>query len=165
MNKTTAAACAMTICFAAILSFNSADASAGSLSNAPSATDGLLKYVVRFRYLDLSTIEGVTTLYSRLRYAARRVCDPFESREMWAAEKQRACMNKAVADAVASVNRPLLSQYHRLRIHDDRVGLAQLALMREAPAQANRLRPRLNVLGRRSRRCAKPRPGFDPGSW
>jgi UrcA family protein len=127
MNKTTAAARAMTLCFAAILSFNSADASAGSLSNAPSATDGLLKYVVRFRYLDLSTIEGVTTLYSRLRYAARRVCDPFESREMWVAEKQRACMNKAVADAVASVNRPLLSQYHRLRIHDDRAGLAQLA--------------------------------------
>ncbi len=127
MNKTTAAARAMTICFAAMLSFNSADASAGTPSNDPSAAEPLLKYVVRFHYLDLSRIEGVTTLYSRLRYAARRVCDPFESREMWDAKKQRACMDKAVADAVASVNRPLLSQYHRLRINGDRAGLAQLA--------------------------------------
>jgi UrcA family protein len=127
MNKTTTASRAMTICFAAFLGFNAVDASAASPSNVPSATDALLKYVVRFHELDLSKIEGVTTLYARLRYAARVVCDPFESREMWVAKKQRACMDKAIADAVASVNRPLLSQYHNLRTKGDKVGLVRLA--------------------------------------
>ena len=127
MNRTTAVARAMMICFTAVVSFNTADASTDSPSKDSSATDGLVTYVVRFHELDLSKIEGVTTLYSRLRYAARRVCDPFASREMWVAEKQRACMDKAIADAVASVNRPLLSQYHELRIKGDRVRLGQLA--------------------------------------
>jgi hypothetical protein len=36
-------------------------------------------------------------------------------------------MDKAVSDAVASVNRPLLSQYHQLRTKGDRIGLVQLA--------------------------------------
>jgi UrcA family protein len=127
MNKTTTAARAMTICFAAILGFNAVDASAAGSSNDPSATDGLLKYVVRFHELDLSKIEGVAALYARLHYAASVVCDPFASREMSAAEKQRACMDKAIADAVAIVNRPLLSQYHDLRTKGDKAGLVRLA--------------------------------------
>jgi UrcA family protein len=127
MSKTTTAARAMTICLAAIAGFNAADTSAGSLSSDPSASDGLLKQVVRFHDLDLSKIEGVTTLYARLRHAGRAVCDPFKSRDMWFPEKQRACMDKAIADAVASINRPLLSQYHQLRIKGDKAGLAQFA--------------------------------------
>jgi UrcA family protein len=127
MNKTTTAARAMTICFAAFLVFNAVDASAASPSNAPSATDGLLKYVVRFHELDLSKIEGVTALYARLGYAASVVCAPFVSREMWVAKKHRACMDKAIVDAVASVDRPLLSQYHNLRTKGDKAGLVRLA--------------------------------------
>ena len=83
-------------------------------------------YVVRFQDLDLSKIDGATALYARLRHAARVVCDPLESREMGLAEKYRACMNKAIADAVASVNRPLVSQYHQSRTKGDRT-FVQLA--------------------------------------
>jgi hypothetical protein len=36
-------------------------------------------------------------------------------------------MDKAVADAVEHVNRPLLSQYHQLRIKGDKAGLVRLA--------------------------------------
>ena len=116
MNKTATAARAMTICLAAIVGFHAAGASAGSFSSDPPATDGLPKQVVRFHSLDLSRIDGVTTLYGRLRNAARAVCDPFTSREMWILEEQRACMDKAIADAVGSINRPLLSQYHQDRM-------------------------------------------------
>ena len=39
----------------------------------------------------------------------------------------RACVNKAIDDAVAHVNLPILSQYHQLRSQGDQAGLAQLA--------------------------------------
>lgn len=128
MNNTMAtAARAMTICIVATLGFNAADASAGSLSNDQSVTDALLKYVVRFPDLDLSKIEGATTLYARLGQAARVVCEPLESRDLGLAAKYRACKDKAIADAVAGVNRPLLTQYHQLRTKGDWAGRVQVA--------------------------------------
>jgi UrcA family protein len=128
MNKSMAtAARALTICIAATLGFNAADASAGSPSNDQSVTDAAPKYVVQFPDLDLSKIEGATTLYARLRHAARVVCDPLESREIELAQKYRGCMDKAVADAVASVNSPLLSQYHQLRTKGDNSGVVKVA--------------------------------------
>lgn len=118
---------AMTICIAATLGFNAADASAGSLSRDASLGDPPLKYVVPFQDLDLSKIDGATRLYARLRYAARAVCEPIQSRQLGLAEKYRACVDKAIADAVARVNRPLLSQYFQLRTKRDSAGLLQLA--------------------------------------
>jgi UrcA family protein len=124
MNKTsTTAARALMICAAATLGYS---ASAGSFSNEQPMTNASRTYVVRFQDLDLSKIDGATALYARLRHAARVVCDPLESREMGLAEKYRACMNKAIADAVASVNRPLVSQYHQSRTKGDRT-VVQLA--------------------------------------
>jgi UrcA family protein len=112
MNKTLATATrAITICIAANLGCNVANASPGSPSNDQSVTDAPLKYVVIFSDLDLSRIEGATTLHARLRHAARVVCDPLESRDMGLVKKYKACVGKAVADAVATVNRPLLTQY------------------------------------------------------
>ena len=128
MNTTMAtAARAMTLCIAAALGFNAADAFAGGLSNDESVSGPLPKYVVRFQDLDLSRIEGATALYARLRYAARMVCEPIQSQQLGLVEKYRACVDKAIADAVASINRPLLSQYLQLRTRGDRAGLAQLA--------------------------------------
>jgi UrcA family protein len=118
---------AMTLCIAAALGFNAADASAGSLSRDELVAGPTLKYVVPFQDLDLSKIEGATALYGRLRYAARMVCEPIQSQQPGLAEKYRACVNKAIADAVAGVNRPLLSQYFQLRTKGDRAGLLQLA--------------------------------------
>jgi hypothetical protein len=45
---------------------------------------------------------------------------------MGLAEKYRACMAKAVADAVATVNRPLLSEYHQLRARGNGTGRVML---------------------------------------
>jgi hypothetical protein len=36
-------------------------------------------------------------------------------------------MHKAIADAVSSINRPLLSQYHQLRTKGGKAGPVQLA--------------------------------------
>jgi UrcA family protein len=116
---------ALTICIAATLGFSAADASAGTLSNDTSVTGAVRKEVVRFPDLDLSRIEGVTMLYGRIAHAARDVCDPLLT--TWHPAKYRTCVGQAIADAVATVNRPLLSQYHQFRIKGDKAGLVQLA--------------------------------------
>ena len=121
MNTTTLRL--LTIGIAATLIGQAATAAAP----AKSAADEALTYLVRYPDLDLSKIEGARALYTRLNHAARDVCRPFESREMGIAEKYRACMDKAVGDAVASVNRPLLSQLHQSHAKSDKNGLVQLA--------------------------------------
>ena len=65
---------------------------------------------VRFRDLDLSTTVGAQTLYERIKTAARNVCS--EEDYMFI----RKCRARAVADAVAGVNSPLLSNVHRSMI-------------------------------------------------
>jgi UrcA family protein len=128
MDKAIASAVrALSICIAATLVYNAADASAGGYSHDESVTDAPPKRVVHFADLDLSRIEDVATLYARLRLAAHVVCRPLDSRILLVDDEQRACMDKAIADAVAGVNRPLLSRYHQLRTKGDNVGLAQLA--------------------------------------
>jgi UrcA family protein len=111
---------ALTIGIAAILAFHTANASTDGGSNVQSMANEYLTYVVRFSDLDVSKIEGAKTLYTRLRYAAKVVCEPLESASSWGYARHNACMDKAIADAVASVNRPLLSQYHQLRTQGDK---------------------------------------------
>jgi UrcA family protein len=117
----------VTLCIAATLGLNAAAASAGGLSRDELVAGPTLKYVVPFQDLDLTKIEGTTALYGRLRYAARMVCEPVHSRQLGLAEKYRACVDEAIADAVAKINRPLLTQYLQLHTRGDRAGLAQLA--------------------------------------
>ena len=126
MNTTiTNTARALTICIAATLGFSAADASAGTLSNDTSVTGAARKEAVRFPDLDLSRIEGVAKLYGRIAHAARDVCDPLETQ--WRPTEYRTCVDKAIANAVATVNRPLLTQYHQLRTRGDKAALVQLA--------------------------------------
>ena len=127
MNNTIAiTARAIAICAAATLGFN-ANASAAGPANTQSVANEALTYVVRFADLDLSRIKGTTELYGRLRNAARVVCAPLEGRDLLIATKHEACMRTAIADAVESVHRPLLSQYHQLRTKGDKAALVQLA--------------------------------------
>ncbi len=115
------------ICITAALGFNATGAFADNLSKDESVAGTSYKYVVQFSDLDLSRIEGTTALYGRLRYAARMVCDPILTQRPGVFKEYRACVDKAIADAVAKVNRPLLTQYLQLRTLGDRAGLAQLA--------------------------------------
>ena len=115
------------ICITAALGFNATGAFADNLSKDESVAGTSYRYVVQFSDLDLSRIEGTTALYGRLRYAARMVCDPIQTQQPWLIKKYRDCVDKAIADAVAKVNRPLLTQYLQLRTTGDGAGLTQLA--------------------------------------
>ncbi len=89
-----------------------------------STTDWLATYPVRYSDLDISKMKGAKTLYLRIRYAAETLC---ESTATWRKKEGAACVRKAIDDAVARVNSPLLSQYHQLRSKGDKAGLMQLA--------------------------------------
>ena len=52
------------------------------------------------------------------------MCSPIST---WGKKEGEACVRKAVSDAIARVDVPLLTQYYELRGKGDRVGLVQLA--------------------------------------
>jgi UrcA family protein len=113
-NTNTQAIRAVAICAAVALGFSAAGASTAT-SKIQFVSDGVNKYVVRFPDLDLSKIDGAATLYSRLSSAATIVCNSLRSRDLGIAAQYRACVAQAITNAVASVDRPLVSQYHESR--------------------------------------------------
>jgi len=84
----------------------------------------LVTYSVRFSDLDVSKLKGAKILYLRIRYAAETLC---QSAATWGKKEGEACVRKAVDDAVARVDLPLLTQYYQLRSKGDKAGLVQLA--------------------------------------
>jgi UrcA family protein len=91
---------------------------------AASTTNWSVTYPVRYSDLDVSTTNGAKTLYLRIRYAAETLC---QSSATWGKKEGQACVNKAVNDAVARINSPVLTQYSQLRSKGDKAGLVQLA--------------------------------------
>ena len=71
-----------------------------------------LTATVNYGELDLSSSQGVATLYHRLRVAAQEVCAPFEGRELSKRARFQACYSEALDKAVAKVNRETLTAFH-----------------------------------------------------
>jgi UrcA family protein len=67
---------------------------------------------VRYDDLRLTSQVGVAVLYGRLRGAAERACAPFESQQLSAKARYRACYDEALSKAVTAVDHPGLTQYH-----------------------------------------------------
>ena len=69
---------------------------------------------VSYADLDLSKPAGAQTLYKRIKAAARSVCGPTD-RYTYSTPSHafRQCFDKAIADAVAQVDRPSLTALHR----------------------------------------------------
>jgi UrcA family protein len=64
---------------------------------------------VNYQELNLSTTAGAKVLYQRIKRAARAVCAPLQDRQaQW-----RDCYGSAIADAVAEIDRPMLTALHR----------------------------------------------------
>jgi len=80
------------------------------------------RQVVRFADLDLTRQPGAVTLLSRLRAAARDVCEPMNSR--WQESLQ--CTEVAVARAVADVNAPVLTDYYLAKTGRNAESFAEL---------------------------------------
>jgi UrcA family protein len=67
--------------------------------------------VVAFGDLDLNQQAGVATLYSRIRSAARQVCEPMDEISIKLLRARHDCRQDAVARAIADVNSPALTNY------------------------------------------------------
>jgi UrcA family protein len=72
-----------------------------------STTKWSVTYPVGYSDLDVSKLKGARTLYLRIRHAAEVLC---ESAATWGKKEGEACVRKAVDDAVARVDVPLLSR-------------------------------------------------------
>ena len=74
---------------------------------------GIPTVKVDYSGMDLSASTGATLLYHRLKNAAAQVCRGLEGRALSAQSKWQTCYNSALSDAVAGVNRPLVTALHQ----------------------------------------------------
>lgn len=65
---------------------------------------------VRFQDLNLNTDAGVQVLYKRIHGAANQVCGNVDWKDLVVARAHKACVDRAVADAVAAVNNQMLTK-------------------------------------------------------
>jgi UrcA family protein len=79
-------------------------ASSGKLDDLPSRK-------VKYGDLDLNRDAGVAALFSRIKTAAREVCQPIDVLFLNLVRQQYSCSQDAIARAVADVNAPLLTSY------------------------------------------------------
>lgn len=64
--------------------------------------------IVKYGDLNVSTSQGMTALYERIRAAAETVCRPLDGRDLSSKMRKDGCINKAIADAVTKVDQPEL---------------------------------------------------------
>ena len=68
----------------------------------------LLQITVPYGDLNVSTVQGATTLYNRIRIAAQGVCWPLDHGDVSSTRQTAACVHKAIVEAVTSINQPAL---------------------------------------------------------
>ncbi len=79
-------------------------------------------YKVSFGDLDLDNAAGNERLYRRIHAGAESVCRAWEGKDLGDIAKHKRCMDDAVADAVAKIDRPQLTACY-LSHHDGQVPL------------------------------------------
>jgi UrcA family protein len=86
----------------------------GAFAAALPAGEDVGRITVRFDDLNLEQPRGVAVLYRRLRHAAEQVCgEPQRPGEVIMSADWRVCVAQAVERAVVTVDRPVLTAYHR----------------------------------------------------
>jgi len=85
----------------ALASGVTAVSSAATAYDAPTA-------MVHYADLDISSSQGASTLYWRIRLAADAVCSPLDHGSLASRMNKRACVQKAIKGAVAKINQPTL---------------------------------------------------------
>jgi len=67
---------------------------------------------VNFADLDITRIENAAVLFTRIRGAAKSVCDGYySSRDLVRKQQYAACYRTAMSNAVAKVDEPVLTDY------------------------------------------------------
>ena len=84
--------------------------------SAPAASIGTLDpppfRIVKFGDLDLHRDAGVAALYSRIKSAAREVCEPMDAATMVLLRLRHDCRQDSIARAIDEVNSPALTSYY-----------------------------------------------------
>jgi UrcA family protein len=73
------------------------------------ADDSPPQVKVSYADLNLSSTQGAEALYRRIKSAAGEVCYPREERNLALMANRRACIQKAISDAVTHVGSPTLT--------------------------------------------------------
>jgi UrcA family protein len=95
----------------------------GLATTAQAAESGdALTRTVAFGELDLNTVEGANTLYSRLQGAAAFVCSPLDKPDLRERELWRACYKQALASAVVQVGNVKVTAIYDATKQSKRVG-------------------------------------------
>lgn len=88
--------------------------SMGASAAVSASDDEVPTYHVNYADLDLGHRAGADALFARIKSAARRVCEPVAASApfRFAQAREKSCMDKAIADAVADVRSPLLTDVY-----------------------------------------------------
>ena len=81
-------------------------ASAGALADEP------IQRTVHYADLDLSQSAGGEQLYTRIKAAARGVCEPVNIRDLQSVAAANHCVEQAIAHGIAKVDAPALTNYY-----------------------------------------------------
>jgi UrcA family protein len=96
----------------------SALAAGAHMAHAADPTDATVRHAeIHFSDLNLTSIDGATALYHRLRNAAESVCTEQGIRDLGSVMRVRHCVSAAISAAVADINEPVLTAYYRSK-HD-----------------------------------------------
>lgn len=77
--------------------------------------DSLPSITVKYDAIELATTSGAVALYRRIRSAAAKVCERYESQELVRRTPWQKCYSQVVANAVAAVHQPTLTALHEFR--------------------------------------------------
>lgn len=84
-----------------------------NFASAATPDDGPKQRVVNFSDLDLSRPQDAHRLYTRIKHAAREVCDNNPSSDLRLIKLYETCLAKAINDAVAQVQSVQVAEIHR----------------------------------------------------
>ena len=87
------------------------------------------RLVVSYADLDVNTVDGAAVLFHRIWVAAAEAC-PSDSRDLARRAIRRSCIDRAVVEAVAQINTPLLSERYLANMKADTP--AELVAVRRA---------------------------------
>jgi UrcA family protein len=82
------------------------------VTQAAATGDYFPKQAVSYKDLNLNGNAGIQVLYKRIQGAANQVCGKVDVRDLQSMRVTKACVERAISDAVAAVNSPMLTQVY-----------------------------------------------------
>jgi UrcA family protein len=82
------------------------------VTQAAGSGDNLPKQAVTYKDLNLNSNEGTEVLYKRIQNAANVVCGKVDVRDLQGMSAKRTCLDRAISQAVAAVNSPMLTRVY-----------------------------------------------------